>query len=673
MKKPDAQDFISWFNRNISPHCTNKADATELYNLLMKLVQMGTSLLRRAKEDEKDAIISKIRPMFGPKISAALQKKLEGVIWNLKNYPSERELAGADSTFIEWWLRASLTIEQDSDDYRRANYECGNMLFSGSHTEEDHDQAIKFHKAAIEAGGYNVYGYRHCASIYQKGYRVIKGNYSTSCGRYPQGAVEFKQMACDKYQQKEDILDLANFIYQNLTEDLNDTKTYLSMCLKYTELAYQLGCRDNFLQPRIQELKGYINFLNQFAPNAGSYFIKAYIIAEKSSRNNANYVLHVANCFFEGAEVPKNLQEATNWYQAACLKNNEKAQLKLAEIQVLVNSKAADVNSQTTPPRAGTPHQSVTATPNQQPVKPTPSSTTKPEEPPVNTSLQVFQWNELHIDNAELLGRGGFGDVYKVKWQSHDVAVKVLHNVNMTEQNVKTFIQEAEILAKCNASPYIVKLIGIANKAGQYAMVMEYMPKKSLYTVLQTENEQQLSWPNILIPMALDIAKGLSFMHDQNILHRDLKSLNILVGAHYEAKICDLGLAKTKTTTSSMASKATASGFAGSLRWSAPEVVDPQKGNHHSKASDIYSCGMIFWEMSSKKAPYYKIQNEMSVAFNIIKEVTEVIPPYTPHFFATLIKSMWQKPDARPTANQVVEEIEKVQNELVASVSMDSV
>ncbi len=639
MKKQENQDFTSWFNRNLKPHFPSNNDAIAVHNLLVQLIKLGKEMLY--KDKERESLIKQIQAYFGPKMSSDLQRPMTNALNRItKNAPfivfrpAESVLAGGDETFIEWWLRALLTPKKDSDDYRRANYECGNMLYSGTHVEKDHCEAQTFHLAAINAGGYNEYGYRQCAEIFEHGYRVQKGNTTTSSVGHLGRAAEIREQLCDKFQLKEDYIRTAYLLFNNLTNDYLNPEKYLPLCLKYLQSAYKLGHRDNNIERVLKVVEGYLNYLAKFAPGAEEIFKRYYLLAEKQGRTDSDSVMFVANCFYQGKSVNKNLKEAQVWYETPCLKDNNDAKLKLAEINAHLNPKPQT----TTALKTANDNQELTLAP--------------------QNSLQNFQWDELQPEKGEPLGKGGFGSVYKVRYQDKDLAVKVLHTFNMNEQDAKTFQQEVELLAQCNSCPHIVRLYGICNKGGQYGMVMEYMPKKSLYDLLRTPTEQ-LPWPTVRIRISFAIAQGLSYLHSKNILHRDLKSPNILVGAEYEAKIADLGLAKTKITTGSLASKSAKTGFVGSIRWTAPEVIDPEKGNKHSKESDIYSCGMIFWEIASRRLPYENIQNEHSVTFNIFCGKTEEIPPTTPPFFSKIISSMWKKPDLRPTAETVAEEIQK--------------
>jgi sterile alpha motif and leucine zipper containing kinase AZK len=171
-------------------------------------------------------------------------------------------------------------------------------------------------------------------------------------------------------------------------------------------------------------------------------------------------------------------------------------------------------------------------------------------EPQPTTSLQTIPYSSLKI--GDLLGHGGYGDVYKAIWHGSEVAIKQLHLKTLPTHLKEEFEHEAQVMAQCQY-PNIINLYGIVTETGHHALVMEYMPKGSLRGVLN-DKSQELSWETRWL-IAIDIAKGLSYLHSKNILHRDLKSLNILLGNDYHAKICDFGLAKIKLESSSTSTK----------------------------------------------------------------------------------------------------------------------
>src|SRR5690349_2449171 len=157
--------------------------------------------------------------------------------------------------------------------------------------------------------------------------------------------------------------------------------------------------------------------------------------------------------------------------------------------------------------------------------------------------------NYQDIVFGKVLGSGGFGEVYHGTWRHNDVAVKKLLMKNITPESAHEFETESQIMARLR-SPNIVQFYGYAIEP-ERCIVMEYCPNGSLFSVLQ--NKKPLEW-SIRINIALGATKGLSFLHEERILHRDIKSLNILLTAHFEAKLTDFGLSKLKAETKSISS-----------------------------------------------------------------------------------------------------------------------
>jgi serine/threonine protein kinase len=178
-------------------------------------------------------------------------------------------------------------------------------------------------------------------------------------------------------------------------------------------------------------------------------------------------------------------------------------------------------------------------------------------------------------------------------------------------------------------------------------MVMEHMLNGSLYHLLH--NLQPLEWP-IRYRIAEDITSGLALLHSKNILHRDLKSLNVLLysqGIQIRAKLTDFGLSKVKNETTSMTSKASSQSV-GTLPWMAPELF--QLRARYTQKSDMYSYGMVLWELASRKVPFAEVGHAAIIMRHIEKGEREDIPEDCPPSFAKLIKWCWhQEPEKRPT------------------------
>ena len=263
------------------------------------------------------------------------------------------------------------------------------------------------------------------------------------------------------------------------------------------------------------------------------------------------------------------------------------------------------------------------------------------------------------------LGQGGFGVVYEGKWRKHtDVAIKQLHIMQFSRAVMEDFQHEIEIMAQLRG-PNIIQLYGASYKA-PYRIVMELMPKGSLFHMLHSKTE--LPWAQ-REQIALDIAYGLSFLHSHKpfpIIHRDLKSLNVLLDDHFKAKLSDFGLATVKAETNSV-SKVGQSQAAGTLAWMAPELFKPK--GVCNKETDMYSYGMTLWELSSRELPFKNARSPELIPLWVGQGEREEIPKETPPYFGKLITFCWDAQAAkRPTADQAIENLKAKDQEVVPSI-----
>ena len=266
------------------------------------------------------------------------------------------------------------------------------------------------------------------------------------------------------------------------------------------------------------------------------------------------------------------------------------------------------------------------------------------------TTLTQIPWSDLKV--GELLGEGGYGTVHHGQWQDIEVAIKQLHLKKLTGSLLEDFKQEATLMAKCRF-PYVTELYGVCTETNHFALVMAYLSKGSLYDVLHDTNET-LPWNPIRWEISIEIGKGLAYLHGQQIIHRDVKSLNVLLDGQYHAKMTDFGMAKLKLQSSSISTQSKKG--MGTTRWLAPELF--KRGANPNFASDVYGYGMVLWEIASRQLPYQDAQND-TVALSWIKDgEKENIPADCPVEFGQIIQKTWGLPEARPTAREVSTELE---------------
>ncbi|RIA92245.1 kinase-like domain-containing protein [Glomus cerebriforme] len=176
-------------------------------------------------------------------------------------------------------------------------------------------------------------------------------------------------------------------------------------------------------------------------------------------------------------------------------------------------------------------------------------------------------------------------------------------------------------------------------------LIMQYAKEGNLHDYLQ-KNFVDIDWW-LKIGILNQISEGLRNIHDANLIHRDFHSGNILVGVKYDLDfhIGDLGLSQPASETSFN------NEIYGVISYVAPEVFN---GAKFSKASDIYSLGMIMWECTSGCKPFANVEHDIELIYNIINGKRPEITKDTPECFANLMKSCWElDPKKRPSIHEV--------------------
>jgi len=271
------------------------------------------------------------------------------------------------------------------------------------------------------------------------------------------------------------------------------------------------------------------------------------------------------------------------------------------------------------------------------------------------------------IEVTEKIGQGSSAKVLKGVYRGRDVALKQLKEAPGDERYqvaVKEFQSEVEILSK-SFCPYIVKFYGVIEKP-KLCVVMELCNKGSLYHVMNSV-VYDFGWDRTF-KMATEMCLGLNFLHSQDpqIVHRDLKSLNLLVTESFDLKICDFGLSRFKTAVNFE----TLRKLRGTAVWSAPEILSEAE---FSDKSDIYSAGVILWELIFRCikgkyqrpfAEYKELMFDYQILVGAGRGIRPTIPQNTPEPVANLIKSCWSpNPVDRPNARQILDILGNLQKD----------
>jgi serine/threonine protein kinase len=253
---------------------------------------------------------------------------------------------------------------------------------------------------------------------------------------------------------------------------------------------------------------------------------------------------------------------------------------------------------------------------------------------------------ELHreIPRSELeiagkVGDGNAGSVYRAKYKGMDVAVKMFTKGSV--QNSQDFIRELSLLSLIQ-HPLIVNCYGGSSRPGDEYIVEELM-EASVYDLLHDKKfEMDME---MKLDFAISTAKCMNFLHSCGVIHRDLKSLNLLVSKTYQVKVCDFGLSRVIDSKNQMTSNI------GTVSWVAPELFAKKL---YTEKADVYSYGIILWELLSRQMPFGDIE-AFSVPLMVSRGERPDLPKDAPLDWRKLIKGCWhQKPTSRPSFKKIL-------------------
>ncbi|PWZ57720.1 Serine/threonine-protein kinase EDR1 [Zea mays] len=323
-------------------------------------------------------------------------------------------------------------------------------------------------------------------------------------------------------------------------------------------------------------------------------------------------------------------------------------------------------------------------------------------------------WEDLVI--GERIGLGSYGEVYRADWNGTEVAVKKFLDQDFYGDALDEFRSEVRIMRRLR-HPNIVLFMGAVTRPPNLSIVSEYLPRGSLYKILHRPN--CLIDEKRRIKMALDVAKGMNCLHTSvpTIVHRDLKSPNLLVDNNWNVKVCDFGLSRLKHSTF-LSSKSTA----GTPEWMAPEVLRNEQSNEKILSSfqmldlwfcaqikefrflivgcdclvffmlwdhasilsgfymlqifstpyaaflllitrcDVYSFGVILWELATLRMPWSGMNPMQVVGAVGFQDRRLDIPKEVDPLVARIIFECWQKdPNLRPSFAQLTSALKTVQ------------
>ncbi|XP_022955801.1 serine/threonine-protein kinase HT1-like [Cucurbita moschata] len=278
------------------------------------------------------------------------------------------------------------------------------------------------------------------------------------------------------------------------------------------------------------------------------------------------------------------------------------------------------------------------------------------------------------LDIQKVIAHGTYGTVYKGAYDNKKVAVKLL---DWGEDGLATTAETAALRASFRQEvavwhklehPNVTKFVGASMGATNLkipstedqnslpsracCVVVEYIPCGTLKQLLIRHKKRKLPFKDV-VQLALDLSRGLSYLHSKKIVHRDVKTENMLIGAHRSLKIADFGVARVEAQ-----NPRDMTGETGTLGYMAPEVLE---GKPYNRRCDVYSFGICLWEIYCCDMPYPNL-SFVDVSSAVVRQnLRPSIPKCCPNSLANVMRKCWDSnPSKRPEMHEVVKMLEAI-------------
>ncbi|KAG6586130.1 Serine/threonine-protein kinase HT1, partial [Cucurbita argyrosperma subsp. argyrosperma] len=266
------------------------------------------------------------------------------------------------------------------------------------------------------------------------------------------------------------------------------------------------------------------------------------------------------------------------------------------------------------------------------------------------------------LNMGEAFAQGAFGKLYRGTYDGEDVAIKILerpeNDLEKAQLMEQQYQQEVMMLATLK-HPNIVRFIGACHKPMVWCIVTEYAKGGSVRQFLMKRQSRSVPL-KLAVKQALDVARGMEYVHGLGLIHRDLKSDNLLIFADKSIKVADFGVARIEVQTEGMTPET------GTYRWMAPEMIQHRP---YTQKVDLYSFGIVLWELITGMLPFQNM-TAVQAAFAVVnKGVRPIIPNDCLPVLSDIMTRCWDaNPDVRPSFTEVVRMLENAQNEIMTTV-----
>lgn len=270
---------------------------------------------------------------------------------------------------------------------------------------------------------------------------------------------------------------------------------------------------------------------------------------------------------------------------------------------------------------------------------------------PLPVNYQSYRVSIDDFEEIKSIGGGVSANVYfgRDKRTGKEVAIKKFKFQKINGSKLQSFQREVAVLATA-IHPAVLRMIG-ATETMPFCIITDWMPNGSLYHDLHIHHRLDQTGKTIC---AFDIARGMQYLHKCQIVHRDLKSLNVLLDSNNLIRICDFGFSRHASDSSLMTQNI------GTPHWMAPELLSTSS-NYTSKI-DVYAYGILLWELATGQTPYTGMDSRQIINQVLNNDIRPLLPPEVNPAMRDLITQCWDRdPDVRPSFDEIVKKFENLE------------
>jgi hypothetical protein len=263
--------------------------------------------------------------------------------------------------------------------------------------------------------------------------------------------------------------------------------------------------------------------------------------------------------------------------------------------------------------------------------------------------VEYRRWRIEHssFEAMREISQGPLASVWygQEKGTGKELAIKRFVFEALKPAQVQAYRREVSVLVAAD-HPTLLRFVGATDSA-PYCIVTEYLAGGTLFNELHKYRKLTASQLTIA---AFDIARGMKFLHGRSIIHRDLKSANILLDGEGFVRIGDFGLSKPIDPQAVQMTQ-----FVGTVNWMAPEMLE--NSGYYDEKIDVYSYGILLWELVSRQIPFAGLETGVVISQVLRRDNRPPIPDNVSPTLRNLIQQCWDRnPDNRPSFSEVCEQ-----------------